>query len=79
MRRWKRHFEGSSDILLVLSDDKTLTACIKQRIRRPDATRAPGAGRKCFFLLELIAELKRFFDTSSDEDFSVSLRLIMPR
>ena len=40
-------------------------------------TRETGGGRKCKFSDELIAALRTFFENSRDEDFSVSLRLMV--
>ncbi len=79
IRRWKRQFEGSDEDLLGLIDDPTLpsSSWSKRRVTRTEGTRAAGAGRKCSFSEELIADLKKFFDTSRDEDFAVSLRLMI--
>jgi transposase-like protein len=79
IRRWKRNFTANGELNVDGSlDPATLQiSCVRRRTRRVELCRQAGAGRKCLFSDKLIAELKDFFEKSRDEDFSISLRLMM--
>jgi transposase-like protein len=79
IRRWKRNFTANGELNVDGSPDPATlqTSCVRRRTRRVELCRQAGAGRKCLFSDKLIAELKDFFEKSRDEDFSISLRLMM--
>jgi transposase-like protein len=66
LRKWQRHFDDNGDSTGLRDSSKGVRV-----------TREVGGGRKCKFSDELIADLKQFFENSRDEDFSVSLRLMV--
>jgi transposase-like protein len=79
IHRWKRYFDVNGELAVDGSlDPSTLqTSCVRRRNRRVELRRRAGAGQKCLFSTKLIADLKDFFEKSLDEDFSISLRLVM--
>ncbi len=75
LRQWKQHIECDRD-----SDteaDPAIPSSCSKRVRRFELCHKIGAGRKNSFSSELIAGLKTFFENSRDEDFSISLRLMV--
>ncbi len=75
LRKWKRHFENDVDGALLV--DPTIPSCSVKHAKGFVVTRETGGGRKSKFSDELIAALRTFFENSRDEDFSVSLRLMV--
>ncbi len=75
LRKWKRHFESNGAGAAVT--DPTLPSLCPRRAKGYIVTRELGGGRKNLFPEELIADLKLFFENSRDEDYSVSLRLMV--
>jgi transposase-like protein len=66
LRKWKCHFDDNGDSNGLRDSSKGVRVI-------PEV----GGGRKSKFSDELIADLKQFFENSRDEDFSVSLRLMV--
>jgi transposase-like protein len=71
LRQWKQHIDCER------TADPSLPSTCSKRVRRVELSRKLGAGRKNCFPDRLIADLKTFFEKSRDEDYSVSLRLMV--